>query len=31
MERVERAGSTTVEIGASDLEDTAKVVVLDYE
>ncbi len=31
MERVERAGSTTVEIGASDLEGTPKVVVLDYE
>lgn len=31
MERVERADSTTVEIDASALEDTAKVVVLDYE
>jgi L-ascorbate metabolism protein UlaG (beta-lactamase superfamily) len=32
MEHVERLGSTTVEINASDLDDTtAKVVVLDYE
>ena len=31
MERVEKLDSTTVEIDASDLEDTAKVVVLDYE
>ena len=31
MEHVERADSTTVEIDAGDLEDTAKVVVLDYE
>lgn len=31
MEHVERLNSTTVEIDASDLGDTAKVVVLDYE
>jgi L-ascorbate metabolism protein UlaG (beta-lactamase superfamily) len=31
MERVERAESTSVEIGAGDLDDDARVVVLDYE
>jgi L-ascorbate metabolism protein UlaG (beta-lactamase superfamily) len=31
MENVERAESTSVEIEAEDLEDTARVVVLDYE
>ncbi|MCK4512258.1 MBL fold metallo-hydrolase [bacterium] len=31
MEHVERLDSTTVEINASDLNDTVKVVVLDYE
>lgn len=31
MEKVERAGSTSVEIAKGDLTDEAKVVVLDYE
>jgi L-ascorbate metabolism protein UlaG (beta-lactamase superfamily) len=31
MQRVERVDSTSVEIEAKDLPDTAKVVVLDYE
>ena len=31
MERVERAESTSVEIEAKDFDETAKVVVLDYE
>jgi L-ascorbate metabolism protein UlaG (beta-lactamase superfamily) len=31
MENVERVESTSVEIEAEDLEDTARVVVLDYE
>jgi hypothetical protein len=31
MEHVERAESTSIEIEPKDLDETAKVVVLDYE